>query len=282
MPFPHWLRSASGVLVTLSCLALSVSAQTAREPLPGTTAYFYRTVNDLSLDLQVVEPGPEFARPRPAIVFFFGGGWTNGSQKQFLPFAQQLAELGLVGILVDYRVASRNKTTPFDAVDDAHAAMRWVKRNALKLGIDPGRVVAAGGSAGGHLALCTTLIAPREPDVVSADASLIIGYNPVADTREERWRERFGPDASKIAPAAFVRPGLPDTLIFHGEADSTVPIRQVRDFCEAMTKAGNRCTVRGYDEATHGFFNAGRNDNRWYPQVMIETVAFLRQHGYVD
>jgi acetyl esterase/lipase len=275
-------RSLAAVLLAMLALSVAGHSQTAREPLPGTTVHIYRAVNGISLDLQVVEAAPDFPRPRPAIVFFFGGGWANGTQKQFLPFAEELARLGMVGILVDYRVSSRHKTTPHDAVDDAHAAMRWVKRNAVMLGIDPARVVAAGGSAGGHLALATTLIAPREQDTVSPAASLLIGYNPVADLRDPRWASRFGNDTGRISPVAHVGPALPDTLIFHGEADTTVPIAQVRGFCEGMTQAGNRCQVLAYEGATHGFFNFGRNDNRWYAQVLVETVAFLRQHGYVE
>lgn len=284
-PPPHrrHILNRSLLVVLLSILPLGVAAfaQTARDPLPGTAVHIYRTVNGISLDLQVVDTTPDFSRPRPAIVFFFGGGWANGTPKQFLPFAQELAKLGMVGILVDYRVSSRHKTTPHDAVDDAHAAMRWVKRNAVMLGIDPARVVAAGGSAGGHLALATTLIAPREPDPVSPAASLLIGYNPVADLRDPRWASRFGNETARISPAVHVGPALPDTLIFHGEADTTVPIAQVRGFCQSMLQAGNRCQLLAYEDATHGFFNFGRNDNRWYPQVLVETMAFLRQHGYV-
>jgi acetyl esterase/lipase len=268
-------------LLAILVLGVAAFSQTAREPLPGTAVHIYRTVNGTSLDLQVVDAAPDFPRPRPAIVFFFGGGWANGTQKQFLPFAEELARLGMVGILVDYRVSSRHKTTPFDSVDDAHAAMRWVKRNAVMLGIDPARVVAAGGSAGGHLALATTMIAPRESSPISPAASLLIGYNPVADLRDPRWASRFGPNSGEISPSAHVGSGLPDTLIFHGEADTTVPIDQVRGLCHAMKQAGNRCQVLAYEGATHGFFNFGRHDNRWYTQVLVETVAFLRQHGYV-
>ena len=75
---------------------------------------------------------------------------------------------------------------------------------------------------------------------------------------------------------------MPDTLIFHGEADKTVPIAQVRDFCTAMRQAKNRCTVLGFEGAGHGFFNVTNQEGRWYPRVLVETVAFLRQHGYVE
>ncbi len=273
------------MLLLYSCLLLvraPALGQTPREPLAGTTPYVYRSIGSLQLDLQVLSPDSSFARPRPAIIYFFGGGWNKGSVKQFVPFGEELTKRGMVSIFVDYRVASRNHTTPYDAVDDARAAMRWVKSHASELGVDPKRIVAAGGSAGGHLALMTTVGPPEETGTVSSAASLLIGYNPVADVRDARWADRFGAKASTISPTAHVRPGLPDTLLFHGEVDTTVPIQQVRDFCAAMVKAGNHCTVSAFEGAKHGFFNVREQNKRWYPRVMEQTIEFLRKHGYVE
>lgn len=263
-------------------MAGEISAQTPREALPGTSAHVYRTVAGTALDLQVLSPPERFARPRPAIVFFFGGGWASGTVKQFHPFGKELAERGMVAIFVDYRVASRHKTTPKDATADAQAAMRYVRKHSKELGIHPDRIVAAGGSAGGQLALATTLVPPLEPDDLSPAANLLIGYNPVADLREERWKQRFGDAGAEVSPSAFVRSGLPPTLLFHGVADTTVPIQQVRDFCSAMRKAGNACTLDESEGASHGFFNYGRHDNLWYNQVLAKTIAFLKQQQYLE
>src|SRR5205823_3485066 len=93
---------------------------------------------------------------RPVIVFFFGGGWTQGKVEQFEPQAAYLAGRGLVAARADYRVNSRHGVTPDACVEDAKSAVRWLRLNAAMLGIDPERVVAAGGSAGGHIAACTT------------------------------------------------------------------------------------------------------------------------------
>ncbi len=108
-------------------------------------------LGDTSLKLDVFEPaGLKPTDHRPAIVFFFGGGWSGGDAKQFYQQAKAMTEQGMVVFSADYRVKSRNKTTPFECVKDGKSAIRWVREHAAELGIDPDRIVAAGGSAGGH------------------------------------------------------------------------------------------------------------------------------------
>ena len=102
---------------------------------------------------------------RPAIVCFFGGGWTGGTPRQFLPQCKYLATRGMVAIAADYRVASRNHVKAVDCVRDAKSAIRYVRKNAARLGVDPERIVAAGGSAGGHLAAaCGTISGLRRAE----------------------------------------------------------------------------------------------------------------------
>lgn len=275
----------SGLCIAAFCFlmgAVAAVAQTPREPIVGTTPYVYRSVDGNTLHLQVLRPPARYSGARPAIVFFFGGGWSQGTVQQFVPYGTELAARGMVAVFVDYRVSSRHQSTPTQSTQDAQAAMRYVKRHAAELGIDPRRLVAAGGSAGGQLALATTLVPPLEPDTLTPSANLLIGYNPVADLRDERWVKRFGGEGTAISPAAFVRKGMPPALIFHGTADTTVPIQQVRDFCTAMRAAGNACQLEESQDAGHGFFNYGRHDNRWYNEVLAKTIAFLAGHGYVE
>ena len=106
----------------------------------------YKKVGDVELKLHVFEKDSK-RKDRPAIVFFFGGGWNGGDPSQFYPHCRHLSELGFVAMSAEYRVKSRNKTTPFDAVADAKAAVRWVYRNAKAQGIDPKKIVASGGPA---------------------------------------------------------------------------------------------------------------------------------------
>ena len=123
-----------------------------------TRSMVYQEIGDVSLRLHLFEP--DFHRSsdrRAAIVFFFGGGWKGGTPEQFFPHCEYLASRGMMAFSAEYRVRSRNKTTPFECVADGKAAIRWVRDHAARLGIDPRRIAAGGGSAGGHVAAATAL-----------------------------------------------------------------------------------------------------------------------------
>lgn len=130
------------------------------------------------LSLQIYRPaGWKAGQKRTAIVFFFGGGWTGGTVKQFEPQAKHFAGKGVVAICADYRVKTRHNTTPFEAIADGKAAIGYVRAHARELGIDGRRIVAAGGSAGGHVAASAALLAPEDHRI----AALVL-FNPVVDT----------------------------------------------------------------------------------------------------
>lgn len=267
--------------------------------IPGARTEIYRSAGDVDLQAWIVEPtGHGAGDRRPAIVFFFGGGWNGGTPGQFRPHAAYLAERGMVAILVDYRVRSRQGTLANVAVSDAKAAVRWVRVNAARLGIDPDRIAASGGSAGGHLAAATATVpghdeAAETVQKRSAPNALVL-FNPVLITapvpgqpapeaeRMEKLRARLGAEPETMSPYHHVRPKLPPTIIFHGEADKTVPYRTAVMFTEAMTEAGNRCELVGYPKQGHGFFNAHREDNSAYRDTLERMDDFLISLGWLD
>jgi len=86
----------------------------------------------------------------PAIVLIHGGGWQSGDRKNFQNYARRLAEHDYVVVSIDYRLSGE---APFPAqIQDCKAAVRWLRANAFKFGVDPDRIGATGHSAGGHLA----------------------------------------------------------------------------------------------------------------------------------
>ena len=144
------------ILRPVALFLSAASALFAAQPYPpkfdGARAETYKEIGDVKLQLHIFEPAAGAKTNRPAIVFFFGGGWTGGSPAQFEQHCRYLADRGMVAITADYRVGSRHQVKPTACVADAKSAMRWVRKNAARLGIDPQRVAAGGGSAGGHLA----------------------------------------------------------------------------------------------------------------------------------
>lgn len=263
--------------------------------MPGSREEVYKKVDQVELKLYILEPaGHKASDRRAAIVFFFGGGWSHGSPEQFLPQARHLAKLGMVAMVADYRVKIRHQVKMKDCVTDAQSAIRWVRKNADRLGIDPKRIAAGGGSAGGHLAACTGTVPELEVESgkkkCSSQANAMVLFNPaliLAPVEEElpkHWQQRFagmeqkaGIEPERISPYHQIRKDLPPTLIMHGKNDVTVPYRTAELFRDAMVNSGNRCKLIGYEDAGHGFFNTGKN----YTLTLAEMTAFLKELGYL-
>ncbi len=258
----------------------------------------YKRVGDIALYMYIFDPpGHATNRPRPAIVFFFGGGWRSGTPAQFRPQAERLAARGMVAMCADYRVASRHGVVAKDCVEDAKSAIRWVRVNAARLGVDPNRVVAAGGSAGGHLAACAAVVpgfeAQGEDLSVSSVPNAMVLFNPALvlaplpgmngfpEGRLAELRERLGVEPAALSPAHHVRTNHPPCLIFHGTADKTVPFRTAELFAEVMRRHGNRCELIPFEGAGHGFFNAGR-PGRGYEETLRAMETFHESLGYLD
>lgn len=228
----------------------------------------YKTIGDTKLELYIF--GPDRPESAPAVVFFFGGGWQNGTPQQFEYQCRQLAKRGVVAITVDYRVGSRQGVKPTACVADARSAIRWVRSHAKELGIDPMRIAAAGGSAGGHIATCTAWIdtfdETNEPKDISAKPDALILFNPALvlaplegyDPKGFGTRvpeQRLGTQPQSISPAHQVQANAPPTIIFHGREDTTVPIESAEAFTKVMKGMGNRCELKVFDGQKHGFFN---------------------------
>jgi acetyl esterase/lipase len=298
----RFMSRSSYLLLVAALIALTSTAQGQRPgyppEIPEARTEVYRSVDGTDLKAWIFEPpGHTVDDARPAIVFFFGGGWNGGTPGQFRPHAAYLAERGMVAVVADYRVKSRQGTLANAAVSDAKAAVRWLRSNAARLGIDPARIGAAGGSAGGHLAVAAATLpghdATGEAARVSSVPNALVLFNPVLITapfpgqsseaaeKLENLSRRLGAEPESMSPYHHVRPGLPPTLIFHGENDRTVPYRHAELFTEAMIAARNRCELVGYPNQGHGFFNAHRDDNTAYRDTIRRMDDFLLSLGWL-
>lgn len=253
----------------------------------------YKTVDGVELKLHVFEPeGLKASDHRAAIVFFFGGGWTGGDAKQFYQQARAMSDRGMVAFSADYRVKGRNKTTPFECVKDGKSAIRWVREHAAELGVDPERIVAAGGSAGGHVAACTGVIEgydeAGENMAISSVPNAMILFNPVIDTTEKGYgAARFKPEQqTELSPCHHVRKCVVPTILFHGTTDHTVPFENAERFTRLMTEAGNECVLVPFEGKDHGFFNGSLfrkgNGDTDHDLIITRSTKFLTAHGFLS
>ena len=223
--------------------------------IEGTKSETYRKIGETELKVWIFDPAQKSTKPLPAIVFFFGGGWTGGSPTQFEPQSRHLASRGMIAIVADYRVKTRQDAKPADCVSDAKACIRWVRANAARLGIDPERIAVGGGSAGGHLAASVATLpgldTAKDDKSVSCLPDALVLFNPgtvmapfpgldLKGFGAGLDKARFGCEPTEISPIHHVKKGTPPTVIFHGKDDTTVPYSTVEKFTEVMKAAGNR------------------------------------------
>ncbi len=224
-------------------------------------------------------PEIENRKSYPAIVFFFGGGFKGGTLDQFEPHARYFSELGMIGIRVDYRVSSLHGTTPFESVKDAKSAIRYIRKHARELHIDPDRIVASGGSAGGHLAAATGTLPGLEEEgedlSISSRSNAAVLFNPVYDNGPDGYAyERIGERYKEISPAHNIHEGTPPTIVFLGTEDRLIPVSTAERYKKNMEDAGNRCDLFLYEGEGHGFFNYKYPE--YYEKTIAETTQFLK------
>lgn len=273
-------------LVALLLSPLVTLAQDANRPAP-TEKRTYKQIGDTKLELWLWKPADWKATDRrSAIVFYHGGGWRGGNPAAFSRQSARLAERGMVAISVQYRLTTQPGVTVAECVKDARSAFRWVRAHAAELGIDPDKIAAGGGSAGGHLAAAlVTLdnvneatddlqISPRPAALALFNPALHLGALRAA--RQEADPRVGTPEATRaVDPFEHVKRGHPPTIIFHGEADTTVPIATARAYADKARALGADCEVVGFPDQPHSFFN--REPFIW--DTLKQTEAFLAKHG---
>ena len=253
--------------------------------LEPTRTVVYKTVDDRELRLFIFDPpGFSASDKRPVFLTFHGGGWGGFEPRRQYPFATYFARLGLVGISVEYRLSRPDSgTTVFDCVRDARSAVRFLRKHANQLGVDPDRIVAQGNSAGAHLAVGTALFdgvdEPGEDLTISSRPDALVLFSPVLDTSPDGYGQAMiGERWRVLSPLHRVRSGLPPTVIFHGTEDTVTPLAGSTSFCEAMLRAENSCELIPLEGAAHGEL---MRTPLLFNEALREVGLFLLSAGFV-
>jgi acetyl esterase/lipase len=273
------------LLAVLAALPLSFAASAAPGAEPTTKTFTYKTIPGGTLEMVVhYPPGWKDTDKRPAIVFFFGGGWDNGTIEQFEPQADHLARRGMVAARADYRVKSRHGVAPDKCVEDAKSAVRWLRANAAKLGINPDRIVASGGSSGGHIAACTALTEgldlEAEDRSISSKPNALVLFNPVLRFHgASRLMSRINNDVALgdlLSPTLHVTKKTPPTLVLFGTSDFLMA--QGEEFMQRAKEAGCRAELFTAENEPHGFFNRPP----WRDRTIARMDEFLVSLNYLE
>jgi len=289
--------SAAGMLLVLACLLCFSDGNAApgkkqNQRIPAVPSGV-RSLRDLEyvagghernrLDLYLPEKA---AGPLPVIVWVHGGGWNAGDKAQSpaIPFAAK----GYAVASVNYRL-SQDAIFPAQ-IQDCKAAVRWLRANAGKYGLDTNRFAAWGGSAGGHLvALLGTAGAAKElegsggnGDQSSRVQAVVDWYGPTdfltipeKSTRTQLLGglpQQNKEKAAKASPVTYASKDCPPFLIMHGDKDNTVPFSQSEELAEVLKKAGAEVTFLTVKDAGHG------GPNFLKPETLRLVEDFLDKH----
>ncbi len=230
---------------------------------------------EVKLDLYL--PRQPAAGKIPCIVVVHGGGWRSGDKNRFAHIAGALAAQGFAAACIGYRLLPE---VEFPApVVDCKAAVRWVRAHAAQHGLDPGRIGAIGGSAGGHLVAMlgtSDAVAALEGDGgnagVSSRVHAVVAMATPADLTRLGDRQNLGADLARlVSPVTHVTKSSAPVLLLHGTKDALVPMAQSELLLEKYRAAGASAELVKIDGGVHAFWNGAHFD-----QTMQLALKFFR------
>jgi acetyl esterase/lipase len=207
----------------------------------------------------------------PAVLVMHGGGFNDGdkARRREIEFCSVLARHGYVCMSINYKLWHKGATEPTwpQSLHDAKTAVRWLRKNADTLRIDPNRIAAMGGSAGGNLAAMLALTAlddgldpPGPYEEFSCRVQCGIDFYGAVDLLKYHDMKMFlatrdeAPDRYRAAsPITYAGNGDAPMLIVHGTKDTTVPLSQSKTLAERLEQTGSTCKLVIVHDAPHTF-----------------------------
>jgi pectinesterase len=279
------LSKSSRITSASSALLALVSLLNAQD-IQVTPDIVYATYETRQLKVDVYRP-PATAL-LPGILVVRGGGWKQGDKQGFAAIARNLAAKGFVTACIEYRVLPEVQFP--DPVYDTKAAVRWMRAEGRKYGINPDAIGAIGGSAGGHLValLGTSSKAARlegsggHPGI-SSRVQAVVAMAPVTDFMTMGRDGGPGPArtlfqenlelAKALSPVTYVASDSAPILFIHGDADKTVSISQSQEMLERCQKAGARASLITLQGAPHSFWH----QPQWAADTIAKSAAFFHE-----
>ena len=283
---------AAGIVVMASGGA-ACAANPSPLQVQSDITYVTRDTLPLKLDIYL-PPGHNTTEARPAILMIHGGGWQQGSRKDIASIANGCALAGFISVAVDYRLVTATANKFPAQLDDVQTAVRWLRANASRFGIDPNKIGAWGQSAGGHLAAllgtedtrdnsdkALASFSSRVQAVVDLSGPTLFLHAPETNLTQQAIalvtnflgnRPEDAIDLATLAsPALHIDNKTAPMFIVHGTADPLVPVSQAEVFYAMLKAKGRDATLLKLDGEGHGFSDAA--NRRW----ITESLIFFRE-----
>ena len=269
--------------------------------------YTYRKVEGICLPMCMYYPtGHKKENLKSAVVCIHGGAWSgikdnsewNGDYMNTL--ARYFSIRGVVGIIFSYRNVSNpeqgedafeNGHELLDIYDDCLEALRFIRNNADRFGIDTNKIAVLGDSAGGHLAAClgTLDILRKKEDV---KPNVVVACNPITDLLDSKWfkyipkttRYKEFQEMSMIDRARLISPlhnitkDTSPTLLIHGTSDTVVSPEHSLSFYRKMNGTHNLCKIELIAGAGHAFILP-----EYYPdKAIVEKAVNVVDNYFIE
>ena len=249
------------------------------DDIPEGKIYTYKEEDGVTREMEIHFPKGHDAATElvPGIIMFHGGGWGGGKRDQFRYLCHYFADRGLVAATVSYRLATKADNGKGSrkrvCITDAKSAIRWYKNNAETLGVDPQRIIAGGGSAGGHVSLLATtnpeLNDPQDNRKHDTSVVAYLLFNPalgMADTKD-----------SEVDFLQHIRPDFSPAIVFFGSEDE----KWLKGWNAAYEKMQllNIHSVEVWiaEDQEHSFFNK----QPWQDMTIRASDEFLKDLGLI-
>jgi acetyl esterase/lipase len=262
----------------------------------------YSTANGHENKLDLYLPRGEAqskSGPRPTLIYIHGGGWVHGTKEHSVLNLLPYMKHGMAVVNVEYRLAATSLAPA--AVADCRCALRWVIASARMYGFDTKKIVVTGNSAGGHLALTTSLLNESAgldyecvtgslagPVKLDLNVAAVVNWYGITDVPDiltgpnqqgyaVRWmgsQVNSHEIAKRVSPLTHVRVGLPPVFTIHGDADKIVPYSHAVRLHEALEKIGVKNQLHTVKGGGHGGFS-----DEEQAAIYKKIDSFLRDHG---
>ena len=278
------MKKLTSIIIFLLTLASLDAERVYSNDSPKGKVYVYKEVDGMTREMEIFFPKDHDPSKKsvPGVIMFHGGGWGSGSRVMFSYQCNYFASRGLVAATVTYKLAKKavaNKTKGTESrkrvcITDAKSAIRWYKQNADELGIDPKRIIAGGGSAGGHISLLATtnpgLNDPADPKEYDATVAAYLLFNPALSAGDAK--------DPQVDFLRHLKADFPPAIVFFGSEDNWMKKGWV-PASEKMKSLGIKSTdLRIAEGMGHAFFNR----QPWADITLIAADKFLKEHGFIE
>ncbi|WPJ96205.1 alpha/beta hydrolase fold domain-containing protein [Coraliomargarita algicola] len=272
----HWSVPNTSAMTSAMAAPGEAGAAVSLQRRQPDTMWTYKEVDGKALQLSVFLPeGYEEAKGRfPTFVVYHGGSWKTGEASWHYPDCAYWSDRGMIAVSVDYRLSLRDGVeVPLECVKDAKSAVRFLRKHASELKVDPDKMVIAGGSAGGQLAAAmATLTSPETNDEcydlsISCVPNAVVAYNP------------YYKCPPSLSPPNFVTEGLPPFITFLGDQDPAITVESLVEFHKDLISKGNVSEFYVGKGGKHGLCNGRNPRNPFFYWSLYLIDQFLVEQG---